>query len=481
MLSGRALDGLKINFKDASDRQAPLAVGYNDLFLATAWWTAHAARAAARMTRTKRIYYLIQDYEPCFYGAGENFADAEASYAFDHVPIVNTNLLRDHLAKQKVGRFSDPKFASSALVFEPAVDTTHFYPVARERNARRRLLFYARPTIARRNMFGLGIATLRAAVAAGLFDREEWEFIGMGEAFDPVFLGRGYILTPMPWLDFRSYATQMRKADILLSLMMSPHPSYPPLEMAASGGIVVTTTFGSKTAERLSALSPRLIGVPPDVEELVLGMTRALLWIDDPQSRGVGAKDLALPKTWVESLSNVILALISELADDGLIALDSPQLESPRSFVRTDEEVALSPPFYQERLRARAREYRNGSVDNLISLVTTVYNTDAGYLRDLAHSVLGQDSHTNFEWLILITALLLKQQNWNSRRSKPTRVSACIALRKMQALLEGWRRCLRMPQADILSRSIATTYYSPIVCATSGIFGAVRLPDDCLY
>ena len=37
--------------------------------------------------------------------------------------------------------------------------------------------------------------------------------------------------------------------------MLSPHPSYPPLEMAASGGVAVTTVYANKDADALSKVS----------------------------------------------------------------------------------------------------------------------------------------------------------------------------------------------------------------------------------
>lgn len=286
-LSGVDPDDYNVAFVDVSDRRESVPIGYNDVFLATAWWTAQMARSAAKLTRNSRIYYMIQDYETLFYGASENFADAESTYGFDHFPIINTSLLRDHLAERSVGRYADPVFAEAAAVFEPAVDKTHFFPEEPDGRTERTLLFYARPTIARRNLFGLGVASLRAAVQAGLFDRGKWKFIGMGESFDPVPLGKGHELVPAIWLDFNAYAAQMRSADLLLSLMLSPHPSYPPLEMAASGGVTVTSVFGSKTRERLSALSPGIIGVPPRIEDMVRGLSRAIALSDDTSRKSV--------------------------------------------------------------------------------------------------------------------------------------------------------------------------------------------------
>jgi tetratricopeptide (TPR) repeat protein/glycosyltransferase involved in cell wall biosynthesis len=406
-LTGINVDEYDVEFLDASDRHKPLSVGYNDILFATAWWTAQPAKSVAKLLRKSRFYYLIQDYECLFYGSSVLHAVAEQTYEFDHLPVINTRLLRDHLVQDRAGRYADPQFAETAIVFEPAVDRSHFYPEARKAGSSRRLLFYTRPTVAERNLFGLGLMALRAAVEAGLFGDVGWEFIGMGEfqSFDPIPLGRGYSLTAAPWLDFDGYAAQMRSADILLSLMFSPHPSYPPLEMAACGGIAVTTVFGSKTADRLRELSPNIIGVTPSLEDLVRGLTRGLILRDAQQPGEVPTiPPLPLPGSWIESLSAVLPRLVAELKADGITSENS-DLAEPITFIRTDlvmeQRPGHYPGLYARRLLARKRLYRPASTENVISIVTPVHDTDARYLTDLAHSVLGQDTDLAFEWLIL--------------------------------------------------------------------------------
>ena len=118
-------------------RGRPFRIGENDLFMATAWWTAQAARYAVRHTRQKRFLYLIQDYESLLHPASTQQALAEESYSFDYLPVINTHLLYDFLAENKIGRFADPDFAAEAVVFEPAVDTALFFPVSQARAAGR--------------------------------------------------------------------------------------------------------------------------------------------------------------------------------------------------------------------------------------------------------------------------------------------------------------------------------------------------------
>jgi protein gp37 len=82
--------------------------------------------------------------------------------------------------------------------------------------------------------------------------------------------------------------------------MLSPHTSYPVLEMAASGGVTVTNIFATKTKARLEAMSANIIAVPATEE----GFTRGLIDAAARVARGVDiAAALNLPGTWRESLS----------------------------------------------------------------------------------------------------------------------------------------------------------------------------------
>ena len=105
----------------------------------------------------------------------------------------------------------------------------------------------------------------------------------------------------------------MRESDILLSLMLSPHPSYPPLEMAACGGLVVTTTFANKSASALAAMSPNIIGVAATIEDVAAGLAAAAARLDDWPARLRGAA-IDLPATWAESFDDILPGLLHEFA-----------------------------------------------------------------------------------------------------------------------------------------------------------------------
>jgi O-antigen biosynthesis protein len=397
-----------VELVDASDRARRFKIGENDLFFATAWWTAQMAKYALRHTRHRRFLYLIQDYEPLLHPSSTQSALAEETYRLDHLPIVNTSLLRDFLAVERVGRFADPEFARNAIVFQPAVDSSSFYPEdqpAARPPARRRLLFYARPQTAPRNAFEMGVAALQKLIVEGLLDPAEWEFLGMGDPFAAIGLGAGARLMPTPWLDFDGYARQMRQSDVLLSPMLSPHPSYPPLEMAACGRPVVTTTYGTKTAERLAAISPNIIGVEPTIEALAAGLVEAV------QRARPAAKDgvFGFPRSWSESFAETVPAVYQAL----LGLLGAPPLPRQARIDDARPAAGLFPGYRNwpsdryntlrfSLLCERQKAYAEVKADlGLISLLTPVWNTPAAMLAELAESVFGQDAGPSVEWVIL--------------------------------------------------------------------------------
>lgn len=230
-----------------------LAAHRDDRFLATAWWSAHVARGLIRRHgySTAQILYLIQDFEPNFYAWSPEYADARASYDFDVLPIFNTTLLRDYMAQQGIA-CARPE----ALAFRPAIDIAHFAtPPRPDRPAGpRRLALYGRPEVAR-NMYATALEALARFIEAENLGPEDIALVSVGLRHAPVTLPNGLVLQSQGKLAWEDYPDFLRRTDLGLSLMYSPHPSHPPLEMAAAGVHVVTNPFGPKD---LSQLSPAL-------------------------------------------------------------------------------------------------------------------------------------------------------------------------------------------------------------------------------
>jgi O-antigen biosynthesis protein len=289
----------------AADPAAPLAIGRNDLFMATHWTTAQQVKYQIEAMNHKKFVYLIQDFEPGFHQWSNNYALSLETYDLDFLPVFNEKLLADYFAQAAVGRFADPEFARASLVFEPAVDRAVFFPAAQPHAGRRRLLFYARPTN-HRNLFGLGLHALRSVVAHPAFAGWEFQAIGSRGSLPDMDLGGGRMLRNAPWLDYAGYADLLRGADILLCPMLSPHTSYPVLEMAACGGLVVTNSFACKTAERLAGMSPNIMAARPTIEGIAATLITAAERVASGYDRFA---PLDLPGSWEESLGGVAKAV----------------------------------------------------------------------------------------------------------------------------------------------------------------------------
>lgn len=390
----------RIELVDAFDRTLSHAIGANDLFLATAWWTAQMAKYAVALTAYKTFIYLIQDFEPILHEGSTFQARALETYGLRHVPVINTRLLLDHLASEGAGCYADRQFSERALWFEPALDRGYYFPDKGldESCGKKVLLFYARPTVARRNLFEIGLVALRRAVASGAIDKDHWEVWAMGENLAPVALGNGLFLNPLPWMSFDDYAKRVRTADLMLSLMLSPHPSYPPLEMAASGKLVVTNSFSVKTGERLRALSPNILVAEPTAESIAAALENAAGRINVGLPSYDPSGVIALPSNWDQTMLEVVPALLQRIQELRDAPLESDASVSPGlpSVPKTEYES-----YRKSALARRRREGIYLQEPGLLSFVTSAYNTDPSFLRQLASCMFMQDGGMHFEWLIL--------------------------------------------------------------------------------
>jgi hypothetical protein len=283
----------------AANAERPLRIGPNDIFIATHWTTAQQLKAVLPRMIVREFFYMLQEFEPGFYAWSSNYARALETYGFDFWPIFNQSLLADYMLGHGFGRLGDAALRDRVTVFEPAIEQRVFYPPATRDPARpNRLLFYARPTNTR-NMFGLGLMALRQASADPAFSG--WEFLAIGSrgSVPPTPLQAGHVLRSAPWMDYEGYARSLRDADVLLCPMLSPHTSYPVLEMVATGGLSVTNTFETKTRAALQALSDNIVASEPTVEGLAAGLIAAADRVNKRQTR---TASINMARDWAVTL-----------------------------------------------------------------------------------------------------------------------------------------------------------------------------------
>jgi glycosyltransferase involved in cell wall biosynthesis/GT2 family glycosyltransferase len=196
----------------------------SDASMATLWTTAYYL---LRYNNTGRKFYFLQDYEPLFYPAGSTGALVESTYRFGFYGICNTAPLRD-LYMHHGGK---------ADFFEPCVDQSVFFEPLRHRAPDPYVLFcYARPGHSR-NCFELlaeGLRKLKHRMG------DKIAIITAGETWIPALFELDGIVHNLGLLDYRTTGAVYRMSHAGISMMMTRHPSYLPLELMASGSLVIT-------------------------------------------------------------------------------------------------------------------------------------------------------------------------------------------------------------------------------------------------
>jgi hypothetical protein len=286
--AGATSDALRqiVPFSDRYGKTLPVAG--DDIWVATAWWTAYAAQRLSAWQGAnggvdRPMVYLIQDFEPGFYAWSSQYALSLSTYRCGQdIAIFNTGLLHEFFARHGM------RYAN-ASVFEPVLHDGLRNALANARTdtaaRERRIVVYARPGTPR-NAFELICEGLRLW---GWTDQRsaQWQVVAPGEIESDLDLGP-FKLNALGKLDIDAYATLLSTSSIGLSLMVSPHPSYPPLEMAAFGMSVLTNRYDNKRLDETVANIQSLDSMTP---EAICAGLRAL--VDACEARGMAAAPVA--------------------------------------------------------------------------------------------------------------------------------------------------------------------------------------------
>jgi glycosyltransferase involved in cell wall biosynthesis len=319
----RSYEGLEslpdgIELARASTREElNLEVSPEDRFIATTSWTAHVAHQAALELGRERFLFLIQEYDPLTYPVGTLGATTREAYTRPHVAVFSTELLRDFFRQRRLGVYADGPDLGDRLstTFRNAI--TPVDPPGPRGLANRGdgLLFYARPEQhAERNLFELGLMALGLAIRRGIVPRE-WQFTGIGAQSSHAYALEGdaeLVVHPRSYQD--RYKALLERASIGVALMDTPHPSLVPLEMASAGVLAITSTFATKTADQIRAISANLIPVEPSVEGVVDGLAEAMARREDYEGRASAAR-FEWPRRWQESFDEPTIARVRELLE----------------------------------------------------------------------------------------------------------------------------------------------------------------------
>jgi hypothetical protein len=213
----------------------------DDVYIASAWWDAYLLE---RLPLLSKFIYLIQDYEPIFYNNSDHFILSESTYHSDkYIPVCNTKLMYDFMCGKGYANI-----AKSGVYFEPAIGVREKYGLSLEKKAgqKKRIFVYGRPAV-HRNLFYNALESINQAFSTYQLDGNEWEIYMAGQdGVADILLDAGLTAKNLGKMPIEQYYEFARTIDVAVSLMLAPHPSYPPLELASLGATVVTTKYQNK-------------------------------------------------------------------------------------------------------------------------------------------------------------------------------------------------------------------------------------------
>lgn len=291
-------DNIEFAFAHILDDNSRIDVHPDELFVTTSWWTTHSTRQSIA---DDQILYILQEDERMFYPFGDDYLACSETICDPRIRrVINSQLLHQHLMSTGViderTPFFEPSFPKRIYFSEPA-------PKSEKRN----FFFYARPHNVR-NLYNRGVEVIETAVERGILDPKKWNIHFVGKDLTPLRLAGGIepiLLQNLPWEDYAAY---VRSVDLALTLMYTPHPSYPPLDVAACGGVAVTNSFGVKTD--LRRYSRSIICTDSEVESLVEGLRLGIAQALDLEERKTALSESHLKRDWQESFAPVFDELV---------------------------------------------------------------------------------------------------------------------------------------------------------------------------
>jgi lipopolysaccharide biosynthesis protein len=274
----------------AEAQHLPISMRPREMYIATAWWTADLGFRLLDQQRSlfganPLMAYIIQDFEPGFYNWSNHYALADATYRRpdETLAILNSEELAGYM--QARYKFYENQYVAYEL--HPVLNSL-ITPTRPEKL----ILAYGRPTV-NRNCFELLCEGLRVWQARNPRVNSAFEIIFAGEEFDEGRLADLENARTVGKMTIEEYAGMLNRACAGVSLMVSPHPSYPPLEMASAGCVTVTNSYEGKDLTRRSDRFISLDAMTP--QALADALDQAIRRVDFAAPKPVrGVTDLAI-------------------------------------------------------------------------------------------------------------------------------------------------------------------------------------------
>lgn len=280
-----------------------MEVGPGDIFFATSWWSAQAIKST---TINPRFFYIIQEVETFFYNYGSERLLCEQIMEDPNIDfIVNSHYLHDYFVK------NNPNITKHGCYFEPAFPSELYSKKDFMNKNKYKLFFYARPNNPR-NLYTVGVELLQKAVDRGVLNLEEWDVYCVGQDAPIIHFSTGKDSINMGQLSWTEYAKFLADVDLGLCLMYTPHPSYPPFDVASSGGVVLTNKMLNK---QTFDMCQNVIMEDLNEEDFMRGFEKAVALAKDTERRQRNYEESTIPRNW-SAVLNETMTFMKEACDN---------------------------------------------------------------------------------------------------------------------------------------------------------------------
>lgn len=289
----------KVSFYSDHDRfirdiDYKMEISPDDIFFATSWWS---AMAIAETTIRKRFFYIIQEVETFFYNYGGERMLCEQVMQNPNIDfIINSGYLHKYFEKH------DPQIVENGCYFEPAFPAGLYSKKVFTEKNRYKLFFYSRPNNPR-NLYTVGVEMLKKAVEKGIIDTNEWDIYCVGQNSPIISFNNGAQSQNLGQLSWTEYAKFLADVDLGLCLMYTPHPSYPPFDVASSGGVVLSNKMLNKTS---FDVCKNVILADLDEESFMESFREAVALAKNMQLRKKNYEENTIPRSWHNTLEETI-------------------------------------------------------------------------------------------------------------------------------------------------------------------------------
>jgi len=174
----------------------------------------------------------------------------------DRIAIINSEELTEYMVR----RYGLEDVYTLPFTINPIIKEA-IEPITRERI----IVVYGRPNTPR-NCFEVIIQALALWQRSEPDEALRWKIISAGEDYDANAVTEVKNFTVVGKLPLEEYGELLSKASVGISFMISPHPSYPPLEMAFAGLMTITNKFETKDPAKRS---PNIISTSEVTPEMV--------------------------------------------------------------------------------------------------------------------------------------------------------------------------------------------------------------------